>query len=99
MSCGCLPGCHPSPEAGDGTFSSAGDKLPIYMRVPVKDAKLISSGNRRLLTRGELTVSYVEATDVDFPSDRLVAAGYRHPESTREGLGRFVAWLRRPADG
>lgn len=30
-------------------------------------------------------------TPVDFPADRLVAAGYRHPETTREGLAALVA--------
>ena len=29
-----------------------------------------------------------------FPCDALVAAGYRHPQSTREGLAEMVAWAR-----
>lgn len=33
-------------------------------------------------------------TPVDFPCDRLVAAGYRHPETTREGLAALAAYVR-----
>jgi len=29
-----------------------------------------------------------------FPCDALVAAGYRHPQSTKEGLAEMVAWAR-----
>ena len=29
-----------------------------------------------------------------FPCDRLVAEGFRHPQSTREGLAEMVAWAR-----
>jgi nucleoside-diphosphate-sugar epimerase len=29
-----------------------------------------------------------------FPCDALLAAGYRHPQSTREGLAEMVAWAR-----
>ena len=33
-----------------------------------------------------------------FPCDRLVAAGFEHPQSTRAGLAEMVAWMRnRPA--
>jgi hypothetical protein len=28
-----------------------------------------------------------------FPSDKLVAAGYRHPQSTREGLAEMLDWV------
>lgn len=40
----------------------------------------------------------------EYPCDRLVAAGFRHPQSTREGLAEMVAWMAsgegpdRPAD-
>jgi len=34
-----------------------------------------------------------------FPSDRLVAAGFVHPQSTREGLGEMLAWLIREDRG
>jgi hypothetical protein len=29
-----------------------------------------------------------------FPCDKLVAAGFRHPQSTREGLAELVAAMR-----
>ncbi len=32
-----------------------------------------------------------------FPSDRLVAAGFVHPQSTREGLAEMLAWMAREA--
>ena len=66
------------------------------LAAPIGDVASLISGREMPIGRERLRA---QATDVDFPSDRLVAAGYRHPESTREGLGRFVAWLRRPADG
>lgn len=34
-------------------------------------------------------------TEVDVRCDRLVAAGYRHPETTREGLAALVAYVTR----
>jgi UDP-glucose 4-epimerase len=39
----------------------------------------------RLKALGETTV---------FPCDKLVAAGFRHPQSTREGLAEMLAWRR-----
>ena len=41
----------------------------------------------RLKALGETTV---------FPCDKLVAAGFHHPQSTREGLAEMLAWTRRP---
>jgi len=38
-------------------------------------------------------------TPVDFPCDRLVAAGFRHPETTREGLAGLVAFVRGGGSG
>lgn len=44
-----------------------------------------------------------QVTDVDFPCEALLASGFRHPESTREGLAALVDWLRaagpRPVGG
>ena len=37
----------------------------------------------------------IEETSI-FPCDKLVAAGFRHPQSTRDGLAEMVAWMRRP---
>lgn len=34
-----------------------------------------------------------------FPSDRIVAAGFVHPQSTREGLAEILAWMAREAGG
>jgi hypothetical protein len=31
-----------------------------------------------------------------FPCDKLVAAGFRHPQTTRDGLAEMVAWARSP---
>jgi hypothetical protein len=31
----------------------------------------------------------------EFPSDPLVAAGFVHPQSTRDGIGEMLDWLRR----
>ena len=33
----------------------------------------------------------------EFPCTKLEAAGFRHPQSTRQGLEEMVAWLRRQA--
>jgi nucleoside-diphosphate-sugar epimerase len=41
----------------------------------------------RLRALGETTI---------FPCDKLVAAGFSHPQSTREGLAEMLAWTRRP---
>ena len=35
----------------------------------------------------------------DFPADRLVAEGFAHPQSTREGLVEMLDWLAREARG
>jgi nucleoside-diphosphate-sugar epimerase len=31
-----------------------------------------------------------------FPCDKLLAAGFRHPQTTREGLAEMIAWTRAP---
>ena len=28
-----------------------------------------------------------------FPCDKLLAAGFQHPQSTRDGLAEMLAWL------
>jgi len=32
-----------------------------------------------------------------YPSDKLVAAGFRHPQTTRQGLAEMLEWLKSEA--
>jgi UDP-glucose 4-epimerase len=54
-----------------------------------------------MVTGRELPLSSARLTALQsashFPSDRLVAAGFVHPQSTREGLAEMLAWMARPA--
>jgi nucleoside-diphosphate-sugar epimerase len=65
------------------------------------DLSTAVTGREFPLTSQRLRVM-LESTE--FPCDRLVAAGFSHPQSTREGLAEMVAWMAsgepvdRPAD-
>lgn len=56
---------------------------------PVGDAVEWLTGRSFPLTSARLRA--IRETTV-FPCDRLVAAGFRHPQTTREGLAEMVAW-------
>ena len=58
---------------------------------PVGDAIERLTGRAFPLTSARLR-AIREATV--FPCDRIVAAGFRHPQTTREGLAEMVAWAR-----
>ena len=66
------------------------------LAAPVADLASLISGSEMPIGRERLLA---QETDVDFPCDRLVASGFIHPESSREGLSRFVDWLRRSDGG
>jgi nucleoside-diphosphate-sugar epimerase len=59
---------------------------------PIGDMISMASGREFPLTRARLR-ALREASD--FPCDRLAAAGYVHPQSTRAGIGQMLDWLRR----
>jgi hypothetical protein len=57
----------------------------------VGDAFTAVTGRDFPLTSARLRA--IRETSV-FPCDKLVAAGFRHPQSTREGLAELVAAMR-----
>ena len=60
---------------------------------PVGDAVEWLTGRSFPLTSARLHA--IRETTV-FPCDKLVAAGFRHPQTTRDGLAEMVAWARSP---
>lgn len=78
--------------------SAAG--VPVPRRVPAWAATLAAPvGDLATLLTGRpmpIGMSRLRASrvSIDFPCDRLVAAGFRHAESTRDGLARMVDWIR-----
>lgn len=58
---------------------------------PVGDAVEWLTGRSFPLTSARLRA--IRETTV-FPCDRIVAAGFRHPQTTRDGLAEMVAWSR-----
>lgn len=58
---------------------------------PVGDAVETLTGRDFPLTSARLRA--IRETTI-FPCDKLVAAGFRHPQTTREGLAEMVAWAR-----
>jgi nucleoside-diphosphate-sugar epimerase len=57
---------------------------------PVGNAFEVLTGREFPLTTSRLRS--IRETSI-FPCDKLVAAGYVHPQSTREGLAEMLAWL------
>ena len=58
---------------------------------PLGDAIEAVTGRDFPLTSARLRA--IRETTI-FPCDKLVAAGFRHPQTTREGLAEMVAWTR-----
>lgn len=65
------------------------------LAAPVGDLLRLITGREMPIGRERLMAQF---TDVDHPCERLLAAGFRHPESSREGLARLVEWLRASGD-
>ena len=70
-------------------------------RIPARLADMVAPLGDRIsrlvgrefpLTRSRLRALREES---DFPCDRLVAAGFEHPQSTREGIREMLDWMRR----
>ena len=59
---------------------------------PLGDAIEAVTGRDFPLTSARLRA--IRETTI-FPCDKLLAAGFRHPQTTREGLAEMVAWTRR----
>lgn len=75
------PSPKPIPEMLARCIAWLGDFLCLLTR---REFPLTTA---RLKALGETTI---------FPCDKLVAAGFSHPQSTREGLAEMLAWTRRP---
>jgi hypothetical protein len=58
---------------------------------PVGDAIEALAGRDFPLTSARLRA--IRETTI-FPCDKLLAAGFRHPQTTREGIAEMVAWAR-----
>lgn len=61
------------------------------LAAPVGDAIEMLSGREFPLTTARLRA--IQETSV-FPCNKLVAAGFEHPQTTREGLAEMLAWLK-----
>jgi UDP-glucose 4-epimerase len=102
------PGCHVFNVSDPDTFTLAElagliadlagspppKRIPGWLAAavaPLGDAIETVTGRDFPLTSARLR-AIKEATV--FPCDRLVAAGFRHPQTTREGLAEMVAWAR-----
>jgi len=69
-------------------------RIPAWIAAaaaPVGDAIERLTGRDFPLTSARLRA--IRETTV-FPCDRLVAAGFRHPQTTREGIADMVAWAK-----
>jgi nucleoside-diphosphate-sugar epimerase len=60
---------------------------------PLGDAIEAATGRDFPLTSARLRA--IRETTI-FPCDKLLAAGFRHPQTTREGLAEMIAWTRAP---
>lgn len=67
------------PAVAAAAVAAAGDAIERLTGLPVP----LSSARLRAIRETTL-----------FPCDRIVAAGFRHPQTTREGLAEMVAWAR-----
>ena len=61
---------------------------------PIGDLLALVTGREMPLSSARLEALRAAS---HFPSDRLVAAGFVHPQSTREGLAEMLAWMAREA--
>ena len=61
------------------------------LAAPVGDLVEAATGRDFPLTSARLRA--IRETSV-FPCDKLAAAGYRHPQSTRDGIAEMIAWVR-----
>jgi UDP-glucose 4-epimerase len=69
-------------------------RIPAWLAAavaPVGDAIEALAGRDFPLTSARLRA--IRETTI-FPCDKLLAAGFRHPQTTREGLAEMVAWAR-----
>ena len=65
-------------------------RVPAFaarLLAPVGDLASLLTGRDMPLTSARLKA--IEETSV-FPCDKLVAAGFRHPQTTREGLAEMI---------
>ena len=69
--------------------------LPLArFAAPIGDLLACVTGRESALSSARLAALQSAS---HFPSDRLVAAGFVHPQSTREGLAEMLAWMAREA--
>jgi UDP-glucose 4-epimerase len=69
-------------------------RIPAWLAAavaPVGDAIEALTGRDFPLTSARLRA--IRETTI-FPCDKLLAAGFKHPQTTREGLAEMVAWAR-----
>jgi UDP-glucose 4-epimerase len=69
-------------------------RIPAWLAAavaPVGDAIEALAGRDFPLTSARLRA--IRETTI-FPCDKLLAAGFRHPQTTREGIAEMVAWAR-----
>ena len=72
-----------------------GIPLPLARcAAPIGDLLALVTGREMPLSSARLAALHAAS---HFPSDRLVAAGFVHPQSTREGLAEMLAWMTREA--
>ncbi|MFM7207151.1 MAG: NAD-dependent epimerase/dehydratase family protein [Planctomycetaceae bacterium] len=104
------PGCHVFNVSDPATVSLADlattiadlggapppRRIPDWLATlaaPVGDAVEAVTGRDFPLTSARLRA--IRETTI-FPCDRLLAAGFRHPQTTRDGLAEMVAWASQP---
>ena len=66
-------------------------RLLARCAAPIGDLVATITGREMPLTTPRLRALDEES---DFSSSDLVAAGFQHPQTTREGLAELVGWLR-----
>ncbi|MEI6037792.1 MAG: hypothetical protein WCQ91_07710, partial [Planctomycetota bacterium] len=72
---------------------------PNPKRIPERLARLIAPlGDLiSLIARRDFPLTTARLKTIDetsvFPCDKLVASGFHHPQTTREGLEEMLAWL------
>ena len=69
-------------------------RIPAWMAAiaaPIGDAIEAATGRDFPLTSARLRA--IRETTI-FPCDKLIAAGFVHPQTTREGIAEMVAWAR-----
>ena len=102
------PGCHVFNVSDADTLTLAGlaemiarlgnapppRRIPAWLAAavaPLGDVIEALSGRDFPLTSARLRA--IRETTI-FPCDKLLAAGFRHPQTTREGIAEMVAWAR-----